>query len=293
MPNVLIYTPTWQREDGSYAIHPLCEASINAQRDSFDGKVHWCIGLENPYPIGQHRNVLAQYLKAQQILLADDYYDALLTVEHDNVMTRPDTLQLMWDTPGDVIYAPYQLRHGAFVLNTWQYINDVNLGMPLNNYPEELARYKAAGVGRICGCGMGCTLFRRHALEQLQFRGGGGEQWAPDIPFAEDALRAHLVSMGRFDCPVDHWDGNVRLEAYATVEKMPFLAVETVNALAAGEYVSLVAGQVYELTPPVASDLSQAGYIRSLPAVAPGPETASVQPGAEQAVLPKARRRRV
>lgn len=291
MPNVLVYTPTWEVGPG-YAIHPDCEAAIKAQRDTFDGKVDWCIGLENPYPIGQHRNVLAQYQKAQEILLADDYYDALLTVEHDNVLTRPDTLQLMYDLQADVVYAPYQLRHGAFVLNTWQYINDVNLGMPLNNYPEELARYKAAGVGRICGCGMGCTLFRRHTLERLQFRGGGGEQWAPDIPFAEDALRAHFVSMGRFDCPVDHWDGEVKLEAYATVEKMKFVAVETVNALAAGEYVSLVAGQVYELTAAVASDLSRVGYIRSLPPAAAGPETASMQPGAEAAVLPKARRRR-
>ena len=76
------------------------------------------------------------------------------------------------------------------------------------------------------------------------------------------------------------------------MEKMPFVAVETVNALAAGEYVSLVAGQVYELTAAVAADLSRVGYIRSLPPAAAGPETASMQPGAEKAVLPKARRRR-
>jgi hypothetical protein len=287
MPSVLVFTPTWMRADGSLAMRPECLESVTAQ--VFDGEYVHLVGLENPHPIGQHRNVLHQYQVAQAKLLAGEF-DALLTVEHDNVLPDENTLQRMWDTPGDVIYAPYQLRHGAFVLNTWQYINDRNLGMPLNNYPAELARYRAAGVGRICGCGMGCTLFRRHTLQRIPFQGGGGEQWAPDIPFAEAALREGFVSTGRFDAPVAHWDGEVRLEAYYSVAKMKFLAIETVNALAAGEYVHLVAGEVIELLPAVASELSRAGYIRSLPDVGAA-ETASVQPR-ENAALPPVRRKR-
>lgn len=290
MPNVLIFTPTWLREDGSYAIHPACEDAINAQKDGFSGRVDWCIGTENPYPIGSHRNVLHQYIKAREIVLADGYYDAMLTVEHDNVMPDGMALQRMYDTDGDVVYAPYQLRHGAFCLNTWQYIGDQALGMPLNNYPDELAEYMRAGTGRICGCGMGCTLFRRHVLEQIPFRGGNdGAQWAPDIPLAQDALRAGFVSMGRFDTPVAHIDGGIRLEAYRYVDKMKVTALQTVNAIAAGEFLRLVAGEQYELTPRAVADLASVGYVVVVP---DGPETAMLETPAETAMLPKAKGKR-
>lgn len=289
MPKILIFTPTWVKGNGEYAIYPLCMESIQAQQTGPDVAISWAIGLENPFPVGSHRNVLAQYQKAREALLHGDY-DALLTVEHDNVLPDSGAVQRMWDTQGDVIYAPYQLRHGAFCLSTWRYENDHALGMPLNNYPEELAQFRAAGTGRICGCGMGCTLFRRHVLERLPFRGGDGQQWAPDIPFAQDALRAGFVSMGRFDVPVDHYDGDVRLEPFKWVEKMKFLATQTVNAIADGEWIALVAGQVYELRPRMASDLSRVGYIVSLPAE-PVVEAATVEP-AETAMLPRAKSKR-
>ena len=124
MPNLLVFTPTWETGAGQYAIHPECEAAIKAQRMGWPGQLDWCIGNENPYPIGDHRNVLAQYAKARALLLADDYYDALLTVEHDNVLPDAVVARRMWETPADVVYAPYQLRHGAGCLSTWQYIGD-------------------------------------------------------------------------------------------------------------------------------------------------------------------------
>lgn len=288
MTNVLVFTPTWQRPDGSYAIHPDCEAAINTQKATFDGNVHWCIGLENPYPVGDHRNVVAQYCKAREVVLADDYYDALLTVEHDNVMVEPDTIQRMADVAaGDVIYAPYLLRHGAGILSTWRYEGDRNLGMSLTHYPEELARAREHVTWRVSGVGMGCTLFWRHALEWIEFRAGDGLNCAPDIPFAQDALASGFISMARFDAPVKHWDGSKWLHPYEDGSMKQYLCRVTVAAVTPdGKRHSLTAGTYIELTEEQADDLSSVGYIER------GEElrSAVAEPEGEQAVVPTAKR---
>jgi hypothetical protein len=283
---ILIFTPTWETP-GGLAIHPECEASIEAQ--VFDGETDWAISTTQPYPVPDHRNVLEHYRTARLWLLRADY-DALLTVEHDNVLPDAGVLQRMWDTPGDVIYAPYMLRHGMRMLSTWQYINDRNLGMSLSNYPYELAAYKRQGYGRVCGVGYGCTLFRRHTLERLEFRDGqDGVQVCPDIPFAEDALRAGFVSMGRFDAPIAHYENGLRLDAYGEIPTVQYIAKQTVNAIADGTFLRLVAGQTYTLTPTQAADLVRVGYIDTPQPTAPA--TAAIEP-TQRAVPPKAQARR-
>ena len=289
MTNVLVFTPTWQRADGSYAIHPDCEAAINTQKVTFNGRVEWCIGLENPYPVGDHRNVVAQYKKAREILLADDYCDALLTVEHDNVMVEPDTIQRMVDVAvGDVIYAPYVLRHGAGILSTWRYEGERNLGMSLTRYPEELARARENITWRVSGVGMGCTLFWRNALEQIDFRAGDGPNYAPDIPFAHDALARGFISMGRFDVPVNHWTGSGWLYPYEGNGVSEYLCRVSGHALTQdGTRFILVAGKYIRMTPEQAAELCSIGYIEL-----PVDETrsATAEPEGEQAVVPTAKR---
>lgn len=290
MPNVLVFTPTWETAPGVTAIHPECQAAIMAQRDTFGGVVDWCVGITNPYPIGDHRNVLSQYQEARKLFLSDAYYDALLAVEHDNVMTAEDTLARMYGTQADVVYAPYQLRHGAYCLNTWQYIGDEALGMSLTGYPDELAQYIAAGVGRVSGTGMGCTLFRRHVLEHIPFRSSGATNYAPDLAFAMDALRAGFVSMGRFDVPVAHFDGDERLGAFDAMRRVKVLAVQTVNAIAAGEFLSITAGEQYELLPLAAADLVRTGYATIVQDDSAPEAAAMVTP--ETAAMPRARGRK-
>lgn len=289
MNNVLVFTPTWDDDSGKLAIHPECEAMIRANVEGFDGSAEWAIGLENPYPIGSHRNVLHQYQRARETFLRGTY-DALLTVEHDNVLPDAGALQRMYGTQAAVVYAPYTLRHGANVLSTWQYINGRNLGMSLTNYPEELARYRRDGIGRVSGCGFGCTLIRRNVLETVGFREDGPYQVCPDIPFAEDCLRAGFVAMGRFDVPVAHWEWNERIEAYRSIELNRYTALETANVLADGTFIRLVEGREYALTPAQAAELSRAGYIEAV--LDSRPEYAAVE-AAERAVLPKGRGRKV
>jgi hypothetical protein len=177
------------------------------------------------------------------------------------------------------------------VLSTWQYINDRNLGMSLTNYPAELAQARQAGVWRICGVGNGCTLFRRNVLERLAFRDGGdGQQYAPDLPFAEDALRAGFLSLGRFDVPVEHIEDGRRLHPYLHAGPTKVTALETVNAIAAGRHVHLDAGQTYELSQAEAADLERVGYVRI--EEMPKAQTATADPVGRTAVEPRPNRRK-
>lgn len=286
MANILVVTPTYQRVDGSDAIHPLCIESIVSQQ--FDGYMDWHIGRHNPYKGLSHKNVLAQYQMMRRLFLAGAW-DALVTIEHDNVLTDNGIVQRMYDTKADVVYAPYLLRHNSNVLNTWRYEGDRNLGMSLSLYPQELAAHRRDGVGRISGCGMGCTLFRRHTLELLEFRQGDGDAYAPDIPFAIDALHTGFISMGRFDAPVLHIEGDIVMHPYedGLMDNVRVLALQSVVALVNEQGMRLVAGESYELPRSAAVELQRAGYVAH---VALHPETPDVLPFADDA--PKAKRGR-
>ena len=298
---LLVVTPTYTYPDGREAMAPECADAIRSQQ--INGDLEWRIGRHNPFPLADMRNVLAQYQQAQAEFLAGDW-GALLTVEHDNVLPDGNAVQRLLDTPGDVIYAPYVLRHGVSVLSTWQYCGDRNLGMSLTLHPDELERARAAGVWRVCGVGHGCTLFHRHVLERIQFRQGEGNAYAPDIPFAIDALSAGLVSMARFDVPVLHRQNDEWLHPYQVIGKQRYYCRVTVNAQTVdGAYFRLVQGEYVEMTPLQAYDLARAGFViipderlwdaAGLP---PGrdqqPETATAEPEAERAVVAQPRRRR-
>ena len=255
---LLIFTPTWiDRELGVDAIHPGCAASIRA---AMSADMEWIIGRENPYPIGDHRNVLHQYQQARAMCLEGDY-DALLTVEHDNRL--PGAIERMLATDADVVYAPYLLRHGRPLLNTWQWINDREMGMSLSNYPDELARARAAGVWKISGTGMGCTLFRRRALELIEITASSDNNPCPDLGFARAALRAGLVSVGRFDVPVAHYSrGRWRLPFEE--QDMKYKVLESGQAMADGRIFRLKAGSEIELNAFEAEELGRLGRVEAV-----------------------------
>jgi hypothetical protein len=300
---LMVFTPTYTLPDGTEAMAPECAEAVRSQVVNCD--VTYEIGRHNPHPGASHKNVLAQFQRAQARFL-DGGYDALLTVEHDNVLPDSGAIQRLLDTPGDVVYAPYVLRHGVAVLSTWQYNGDKNLGESLSLKPDELERARAAVVWRVCGVGHGCTLFRRHVLEQIAFRKGDGENYAPDIPFAQDALHAGFVSMGRFDVPVLHRQNEDWLHPYETIGLKRYYCRVTVNALTPdGSRFRLVQGEYVKMTPAQAYDLARAGFV-TIPDerlwVASGlelgkdqqpeTETATAEPVAERAVMPQPKRRK-
>jgi hypothetical protein len=285
---ILVYTPTYDD-----ALHPQCRASIEAQQTTHEWE--WVIDADDPFPPPDHRNVLAKYQRAQRLALAGGY-DALVTVEHDMVLP-PDALQKLADTTGaGVVYAPYVLRHGNYSLSTWQYCGENSLGMSLTLYPRELARYRQAGVGRISGCGWGCTLIHRNVLERIPLHSGNGSNPTGDIQFAMDCLRAGVIAYGRFDIPCGHFntEGQLLMPYDDTTTMMRVEALEDVTVFIDGKPMRLTAGMRYTVTMAEAYDLERAGYVRIRP-TEPEPEPAverAVIESPEQATVPAQRRKR-
>lgn len=276
--SILIFTPTWIDPDtGEDAIRPEVEHAIKMQMGvDFD----WHVTSDNPHPIGDYRNVLHQYQRAREWFLSNHAhggqpYEALLTIEHDNVLPDPDAARRLLDTPGDVIYAPYKLRHGARCLNTWQYINDRNLGMSLSNYKHELMRARREVIHRVSGAGFGCTLIKRHVMEAIEFSGPRPRDanWCPDLRFAEDCLRNGFVANARFDVPVLHWDETRWVHPFENRRNQvaKYLALETMNAMAANRFVRLTQGAEIELTTEEAQELVSIGAVQAIEMAPPVP----------------------
>lgn len=211
---VLVFTPTWIDEHtGENAIDPLCERSVKTQMLADGDDFDWHVTADNPYPIGDHENILVQYQAAQHHFL-QGRWEALFTVEHDQVLP-PGTFRKMLETgKADVVYAPYMLRHGRNEMSVWQYVNDRDLGPSLSRVPTALRAAIEAVTPRVCGVGFGCTLMWRHVLEAIEFRPGDALQRVPDLPFAEDCLRKGFVARARMDAPVIHHEDGKALHPY-------------------------------------------------------------------------------
>jgi len=252
---LLIFTPT----DGGLRHETV--ASIVAQQTKH--LVTWEIGRCNPYPGRDMRNVLAQYTHAREMCLRGPY-DGLVTVEHD--MTLPlHAIERLCDTPAGVVYGTYLLRHGDPVLNAWQYNGTTGLGMSLGRpeYAAELTRYRTAGVGRVSGCGFGCTLIRRKVLEEIPFRQDSAGH-APDMPFALDCVRKEVLQLARFDVECGHIEGRTTLEIQGKSDddRITVLCLQSVNVLENGGGVPMIEGETYLVSPENAKHLVDWGYVQ-------------------------------
>ena len=251
--HVLIFTPTFDN-----LLRYETVASIVAQQTKH--WLTWQIGRCNPYPGRDMRNVLAQYSDAREMCLRGPY-DALLAVEHDMILP-PHAVQALCDTPAPVVYGTYPLRPDG-VLNAWQYIGTGGLGMSLQRYPADLRRMTVAGVGRVSGCGFGCTLIRRQVLEEIPFRQDGSDH-APDMPFALDCVRKEVLQLARFDVRCGHIDRGKILETQSETDsgKVTVKCIQPVNVLENGSGVSMIEGETYVISSENATHLVDLGYVQ-------------------------------
>ena len=185
-----------------------------------------------------------------------------------------------------MVYGVYMLRHGAWVLNAWEYIGDHAMGESLTLYPAKLARAQAQGVARVAGVGWGCTLIRRDVVERFPVREGDG---AGDLPFALDCLLGGVVAVADFGVCCDHWDGELRLRAFGGVmqDRVTVRALQDVVVMDGRGSRVLERGKEYELGRVLVDDLMRAGYVTE----ATEPETATMVP-AETTTMAKGRRRK-
>lgn len=277
---LLLFTPTWE---GGLA--PETAASI--ARQEFSGELVRVVSTHNPYPVPDHRNVLAQYRLARQRVL-EGGFDALLTVEHDMIL--PDgAAQALWDTAGDVIFGVYMFRLGSHVLNAFEYVGQRNIGESLSLHPRKAQAALKKGVVRVSGAGWGCTLIRRTVLEQIEFPGEYPENPAYDIRFAQLCVRADVTMMANFGVLCGHIQGERVLWPYsddavmaAPAETQRFdvkvggdpltfiwrvgpepvrvRARQTLNVNVNGSSVHMESGQEYIVPSSVALDLCRAAY---------------------------------
>lgn len=278
MTRVFVFTPTWETR-GGVAMREETRAALEAQALPAGVSMTWEIGLHNPYPGQNHRNVLAQFVRGRELFL-ESGADYLLLYEHDMVMPE-GAIGMMLETMAGgydgaevgVVYAPYMLRHGSWALSTWMYLNDHNLGEPLSRFPEALAAARRAGVVRVCGCGFGCTMIRRSVVEAIPFHGGSGQQWAPDIPFAYDCIFGDVMCVADMRVGCDHLEGELRYRAYGgrmgMGGMMRVMALQDVTVTGDGLGTRrLEAGRTYEVGMRLAVDLMRAGYVKEVGAEA-------------------------
>jgi hypothetical protein len=208
MPKVLLFCPTYALE-GVLQIWPDSLNSYNKLLAPEGVTVERLIGLDNPYPEGKHKNTLHQYQLAQKKML-DESFDALCTFEHDMIVPE-DGLIKLWDTPADMVYGLYLLRHGAYVVNAFQKMEHTpNIGQSLSFYPKLYQKAEEDGFAVVSGCGMGFTLIRRPVLERFQLR-----KWEtnepPDWALAHDCQAAGILQIVRFDVKCGHIDDEGRI----------------------------------------------------------------------------------
>lgn len=197
-------------------------------------------GLRDP------RDVIADKYSAGRAIALEHGYDAMLTVESD-MRVPPDALRQLAAADAPVAYGLYAFRQqDRPLLNAFPVMDpDTMVAYPLSRVPERL-RAAWGGVVEVDGCGLGCTLIRREALEAVPFRidrtrrHGDGSLSHCDWYFALDCLErdvrqvAHLgVHCGHISpCDLDNrpspsvlWP-DIKAEATGFVRCEPFGADE-------------------------------------------------------------------
>lgn len=252
--NVLIATATY----GNF-MRPETRESVQAT--CFDGTWRWYISKHNPYPAPDRRNYAAQYQHIGEKTLVEGY-DAVLLVEHD-MEIPPDALQKLWDTGEPVVYGAYLLRHGANVLNTYEYIGAKNVGESLTFWPKKLADARKQEVVPVSGVGFGCTLIRRDVLKRVPFRSDTKGTAAPDVPFAQDCLAAGIQQVAHFGVMCGHWTVHRMIYPFQDEREPTRLvaALQSINIMVRGQSYPLRAGQEYHLPESKVDDLVRVGYV--------------------------------
>lgn len=257
MSQVLIATATY-----GHAMRPETRRSVGDT--IFDGGWQWHQSRHNPFPAPHRGNWLAQYQHIRERVLSEAW-DAVLLVEHD-MQIPPDAMQKLWDTGAPVAYGVYLLRHGAYVLNAYEYIGNGAIGQSLTYHADALAAAWGQGVVRVSAIGFGCTLIRREVLEAIPFR--AEVDHAPDMPFAQDCEAAGVVQVAHFGVICGHWDDMAKkMIAPAqndTGARKAVRALRTMVVGVNGSSVPVTRGEVYQMPYADALELIRGGYMEAI-----------------------------
>ncbi len=128
-------------------------------------------------------------------------YDALLHIDADMIVPA-DTVDRLMAIEADVAYGLYVSRRDP---SRWLCFIDRAMSMPLSAVPTLNREFTDIHIGSF-GAGMGCTLIRRHVLEEIAFRTDGTV--ASDWCFAVDCANYGFIQRHDLGCICGHIDGD-------------------------------------------------------------------------------------
>jgi hypothetical protein len=200
-------------------------AAINALDTSgFDVTVHYEAEGNVPATGDAYDAVTAKYQHAQRLFLAGDY-DAMLTVEYDNIVPV-DALQKLSRVDADVAYGLYCARHNSRWLAFIKIWDSSGI-----TYSLDEATTKAAW-GKVIdsvGVGFGCTLIHRHVLEAIPFRRVAGHPCCNDWFFALDCIAAGYRQKHDTSVLVGHVRNDAPRVVIWPIAEAPFHRLEEEN----------------------------------------------------------------
>lgn len=259
---LLIFMPTYEVK-GIIQAWPAAVDSFYELELPDNHEADWVIGFDNPYktePKDRHKNTLHQYQQIRRRFL-DEGYDALVTFEHDMIVPKDGLIKLL-ATDAPIVYGLYMLRHGAYCVNAFLYIDDSpNIQKSMTYTPRRYAMAERRGWARVSGVGMGFTLFRRQVLEMLDFR-ASGNSYPPDWAIAVDSTKFGLKQICRFDVKCGHIESN-GLPIYPTIEGMEQMTkVKILKQFVYGQLFT--PGMITKVPSDKVDDFMRAGYIEIL-----------------------------
>lgn len=262
---ILVFCPTYYTKKKQLAIFPESQASLDALLAPDGVTVDKVISTDNPYKGGGHRNTLHQFQQARLKAL-EGGYDALVTFEHDMIVPA-DGLIKLFDTPADVVYGLYMLRHGGEVVNAMRYVrNAPHLDSSLSLYPDIYIKAAKQGWIECSGVGFGFTLIRRNVLEMFEFHATDGNSYPPDWGLAADCQKAGIKSICRFDVQCGHIDPDMgtlwpeeRANVYKNVKALQFVVIDGFD----GHSITMKPGEKYQIPARRFTDLKRAGMVEA------------------------------
>lgn len=162
---VLIFCPTYPRQPLVRSVTlqalmsldwPSCELVFSRE------------DIPDPDRAQGHQNMFEKYVRARQMAL-NGGYDALLTVEADIVVPR-DGLSKLAEVDAEVVYGLYCSRRSNYGYNWLLVLEEGSVYAPPASLDSGFRQEAWGKVVESAGYGLGCTLIRRAALDQIPFR---------------------------------------------------------------------------------------------------------------------------
>lgn len=166
---ILLFCPLKPEYDhkGSRGIQIYGKTNQSIFRQDYPQIDMWFSKGDNPFfdSNGRH-NIAHNYNKARKMVLDNDY-DALMTVEADMVIPTDALSKMVAHEDADVIYGLYVFRNAT----GWSAFTELDEkhGRSLSK-DRNMAKSVWGKTIEVKGVGNGCTLIKRHVLEEIEFR---------------------------------------------------------------------------------------------------------------------------